>query len=104
MAGGAGIPVSLTRQLGDALARIRRERNLTLMQLAQKSGVSKATLSAIEGAKRSDIGFGTLLRLQEALELPSLELMLAGRTTAPSGEFAHQLVLAFKPAQEGAQA
>jgi transcriptional regulator with XRE-family HTH domain len=91
MAGGTGIPVSLTRQLGEALARVRRERNLTLVQLAQRSGVSKATLSAIEGAKRGDIGFGTLLRLQEALGLPSLELMLAGKTSTPSEEFAHQV-------------
>jgi len=42
------------------------ERNLTLRQLASLSGVSKATLSAIEAGSRGEIGFGTLLRLQEA--------------------------------------
>jgi transcriptional regulator with XRE-family HTH domain len=70
---------------------VRRQRKLTLVELAAISGVSKATLSAIEGGKRGDIGFGTLLRLQEALKLPSLELMLAGKTSTPSEEYAHQV-------------
>jgi transcriptional regulator with XRE-family HTH domain len=63
--------------LGEALRRRRQEQRLTLEQLAQKSGVSRAAISKIE---RGDSGAtsAVLGRLAEALDL-SISQLLGGR-------------------------
>jgi DNA-binding XRE family transcriptional regulator len=41
----------MNRRVSDALRRLRKSRGLSLDQLAVKSGVSRAALSQIEGAR-----------------------------------------------------
>ncbi len=63
--------------LGDALRQRRQARNLTLKQLADQSGVSRAAISKIE---RGDSGASTpvLGKLAEALDL-SISQLIGGR-------------------------
>src|SRR5215471_16543873 len=42
---------ALGRRVGDSLRRLRKERGLSLDQLAASSGVSRAALSQIEGSR-----------------------------------------------------
>jgi len=71
--------------LGDTIHRIRKERKMTLLGLAEKSGVALATLSRMENGKMT----GTLeshMKITEALgvTLPDLykNLSLSKRTIA----------------------
>jgi len=66
--------------LGDTLRTRRRERKLTLQQLAELSGVSRAAISKIE---RGDSGASTpvLGKLAEALEL-SISQLIGGQIQA----------------------
>lgn len=63
--------------LSEALRRHRRERKLTLEQLAERSGVSRAAISKIE---RGESGASTpvLGKLAEALDL-SISQLIGGR-------------------------
>lgn len=81
--------VPLAGQLGANLARLRGNRGLTIRELELKCGVSKETISAIERGERADPGLITLLRLQRALEVPSIELLLGERF--PSDQLALEL-------------
>lgn len=68
-------------KLGDALKRRRLEQNLTIEQLAAKSGVSRAAISKIE---RGDSGASTpvLGKLAEALDL-SISQLVGGPRSEP---------------------
>lgn len=68
-------------KLGDALKRRRQEQKLTLEQLSEKSGVSRAAISKIE---RGDSSASTpvLGRLAEALDL-SISQLIGGRRGEP---------------------
>lgn len=48
----------------------RREKGLTQVELSQISGVSQATISAIESGTRKYTSYETLKRLATALDLP----------------------------------
>ena len=60
-------------ELGSRLRALRKERGLSLEQLAGKSGVALATLSRIENGKGSGT-FRTHQRISDALRLPLPEL------------------------------
>ena len=60
--------------LGKHLQQIRKEKKLTLEQLAQKSGVSRSMLSQIERGQANPT-FGTLWNLSRALGLDMSELV-----------------------------
>jgi transcriptional regulator with XRE-family HTH domain len=68
-------------KLGEAVKRRRLEQRLTLEQLADKSGVSRAAISKIE---RGDSGASTpvLGKLAEALDL-SISQLVGGPRSAP---------------------
>lgn len=68
-------------RLGEALKRRRLERHLTLEQLAEQSGVSRAAISKIE---RGDSGASTpvLGKLAEALDL-SISQLVGGKRSEP---------------------
>ncbi len=68
-------------KLGEAIKRRRQEQGLTLDQLSEKSGVSRAAISKIE---RGDSGASTpvLGKLAEALDL-SISQLIGGRPREP---------------------
>jgi XRE family transcriptional regulator, regulator of sulfur utilization len=59
----------LARRIADSLRRLRRERGLSLDQLATSSGVSRAALSQIEGA-RTNPTLGVLWKIAVGLDIP----------------------------------
>ena len=70
----------MNRRVSEVLKRIRKQRELSLDQLATRSGVSRAALSQIEGARTNPtlsvlwkIAIGLEIPFQELLELPDEE-------------------------------
>jgi XRE family transcriptional regulator, regulator of sulfur utilization len=59
----------LARRIADSLRRLRHERGLSLDQLATASGVSRAALSQIEGA-RTNPTLGVLWKIAVGLDIP----------------------------------
>ncbi len=64
----------MNRRVSEALRRMRKARNLSLDQLAAKSGVSRAALSQIEGA-RTNPTLSVLWKIAAGLEVPFQELL-----------------------------
>ena len=75
---GAGIPPSV----GQVVHRLRRAKNLTLEELARRSGVSKSMLSQIE-RNRTNPTFATVWRLTNALGV-GLDEIFRGDSPEPS--------------------
>ncbi len=71
---------TLVSSLGKHLQRLRKDRRLTLEQLALKSGVSRSMLSQIERGQANPT-FGTLWNLSNALGLDMSELVENVETT-----------------------
>lgn len=63
----------LLSELGAALRKARKERHLTLKQVAEQAGVHFTTLSSLERGTISELGVRKLLRVAETL---GLELVL----------------------------
>lgn len=68
--------------LGKHLQQIRKEKKLTLEQLAKKSGVSRSMLSQIERGQANPT-FGTLWNLSRALGLDMSELVEEFESSGP---------------------
>lgn len=64
----------MNRRVSEALRRFRRQRDLSLDQLAVKSGVSRAALSQIEGA-RTNPTLSVLWKIAVGLEVPFQDLL-----------------------------
>lgn len=64
----------MNRRVADALKRWRKARALSLDELALKSGVSRAALSQIEGA-RTNPTLAVLWKIAAGLEIPFQELL-----------------------------
>lgn len=64
----------LSRRVADSLRRLRTERRLSLDQLATASGVSRAALSQIEGA-RTNPTLGVLWKIAVGLAVPFQSLL-----------------------------
>lgn len=56
-------------ELGAQLKAIRKAKGWSQTSLAQKSGVSRARIEALENARIAEIGFKHLLRVMNALDL-----------------------------------
>lgn len=54
-------------ELGDALRKARKERHLTLKELASQSGLHFTTLSALERGAVSELGVRKIMRVAETL-------------------------------------
>ena len=67
--------------LGPLLKEARQSMKLTQAQLAEPMGMSRATVSAIEGGRCQEIGFAKLVAL---LEMVGLELIVAPRRSRPT--------------------
>lgn len=68
-------------EVGRLLKHARREAGLSQQQLAQPLGMSRATVSAIEGGRCEEIGFQKLLAL---LEVVGLTVTVGPRKTRPT--------------------
>lgn len=89
---------AVLHELGNRLARLRLERNLTQQALAYEAGVSSRTISLIETGRSATLG--SLVRILRALEsLDALNQMLPPRGPSPIEE----LERAGKPRQRASQ-
>lgn len=66
--------VEVAQRVGDNLRELRRKRDLSLDELAQKTGVSRAGLSQIE-TRRTNPTLGVLWKIAAGLEVPFAELI-----------------------------
>jgi transcriptional regulator with XRE-family HTH domain len=69
---------------GELLKQLREDRNLSQQELAEKAGVSRGTISALEINRVSptDAGFGAVIGVARALEInPLVFLVEAGLVT-----------------------
>jgi len=64
----------MNRRVSEALRRYRKQRDLSLDELALKSGVSRAALSQIEGA-RTNPTLSVLWKIAAGLDVPFHELL-----------------------------
>ena len=55
--------------IGALVAARRRDRGLTLAQLARSAGVGRSTLAALESGKLPELGFGRVARICAAVDL-----------------------------------
>ncbi len=56
----------------------RKELNLTKVKLAELSGLTPETISAIERGKKNDVRLSTINKLAKALQIDSYELIQKG--------------------------
>ena len=70
----------MNRRVSDALRRFRKQRDLSLDQLALRSGVSRAALSQIEGA-RTNPTLSVLWKIAAGLEVPFQDLLETPETS-----------------------
>lgn len=67
--------------IGPLLRQARQQAQLSQAQLADALGMSRATISAIEGGRCEEIGFAKLSAL---LDLVGLEITVAARKGRPT--------------------
>ena len=70
-------------QVGSRLRQIRGHREITLIELAERTGISKSTLSRLENGQRRPT-LELLLLLAQAYRVP-LDDLVAPRTSATPG-------------------
>ena len=91
-------------QLGERLRRVRQQQGLTTVAMAERAGVSRMTLNAVEAGAPAPT-MGTYLRVMSALGLAGdLALVAAGelRTDLPD-ESGSRVVLGAKAAEHDVQ-
>jgi transcriptional regulator with XRE-family HTH domain len=57
------------------LTRLRKQQHLTLLQLAQRVGVTEAYMSMLESGARKNPSLATLKKLAKALKVSVAELL-----------------------------
>ncbi len=65
----------INQQLGDKIARVRKDRRLTQDQLAEKIGVQTATISNIERGE-TDTSVYTVFKIAQVLRVHIKELFI----------------------------
>lgn len=63
--------------MGYKIKEVRLKTGLTQEELAEKSGVSRATISALENGTARSVMSGTLVKLASALGVPVDEIFFA---------------------------
>lgn len=56
-------------EIGKQVAKARQDSQLTQGRLAELAGLSRATVDALENARKSDIGVSRLIRILDVLDL-----------------------------------
>jgi transcriptional regulator with XRE-family HTH domain len=77
--------------LGGRLRLIREARGLKVRQLARLAKVDHQVILNLEAGRTDNPMLKTLLALQRALGLSSIELLLGGQLDQPSWEMANEL-------------
>ncbi len=62
-------------QLRTMVARLRKQQNLTLLQLARRVGITEAYMSMLESGERKNPTLATLKKLAKALKVTVAELV-----------------------------
>lgn len=68
--------VDMEREFGERVRHLRAQRHLSLAELAERSGISRAALSKIERGERNT-SLANAVRIAEAFELPLARLLEA---------------------------
>jgi transcriptional regulator with XRE-family HTH domain len=63
------------RKLSTMIARLRKRQHVTLLQLAQRIGVTEAYMSMLESGARKNPSLATLKKLAKALKVTLAELV-----------------------------
>jgi transcriptional regulator with XRE-family HTH domain len=69
---------------------LREEQRMSIRRLAKSAGMSQETLRQLESDPQANPRLDTLLRLQQALGLASLEQLLGGFAKFPTGALAEE--------------
>ena len=63
------------QRLSTMIARLRKQQNMTLLQLARRVGVTEAYMSMLESGARKNPSLATLKKLAKALKVTLAELV-----------------------------
>jgi transcriptional regulator with XRE-family HTH domain len=77
------LDLQLLHQLGDRLQRLRKERGVGTVELAERVGISRPTLRAVESGD-PNTSIGTYLRVMSALGISGELAMLASDVLSPA--------------------
>ena len=78
----------MENEFGKFIRKKRKDKNITLVQLAKKTGLSQPYLSQIENGKRDTSRVDIINKIASALEIDSTELMVkAGSVPGYAHEF-----------------
>lgn len=61
--------------LGRNLYRLRKEKNLTQLELALRAGINDYQISKIENCRYYNVSFKTICLIARALDIPTSELI-----------------------------
>lgn len=61
--------------VGGMIAKLRKQRDMTLLQLAKRVGVTEAYMSMLESGARKNPSLPTLKKLAKALKVTVAELL-----------------------------
>jgi len=64
----------ISKEFGKRLKKLRKDRNMSLRQLAAESGIEHAQIYRIESGK-VDLKLSTIVMLAEALKVPAADLV-----------------------------
>ncbi|MGI6187748.1 MAG: helix-turn-helix domain-containing protein, partial [Brevibacillus sp.] len=67
----------MVEDVREMLLRYRLQENITLSELAERTGVSKSVLSRIESGETKRPGFATCKKISQALQIPYASLISA---------------------------
>jgi len=70
-------------ELGQQIARLRKNKKLTQQALADYAGISRATLNALENGRVGDVGTRKLLKI---VDLLGYEIRLREKSSFPTFE------------------
>jgi transcriptional regulator with XRE-family HTH domain len=85
--------VHVAGQISKSVNKLLDDTGWTLRRLAREARISPETVSKLAQGSRPDVSVITLLRIQRALKLSSVEILLGGGEGMPSQRLAEQLTL-----------
>ncbi len=85
--------VLVAGQISKSVRKLLDDMDWSLRRLAREAHISPETVSKLTRASRPDVSVITLLRIQRAMKLNSLEVLLGGGEALPSQRLAEQLSL-----------
>jgi transcriptional regulator with XRE-family HTH domain len=83
--------VRWTGHIGESIRALRLELGWSQRKLAGRAGLSPDTISQLEAGSRSDLALETIIRIQVAMGLTSIEQILGPFVEFPSDALASRL-------------